>query len=974
MCKLGRHVFLAAVFLHTVAFADATTDTTALAFAAHPSISSLPPVSTCRSKEINYITHTLPQQCLKSRPTTPPAATAANATAAPEGGPSASVPAPAGGEAAGTARNGTVQSSSTPVQASASSDEAPAAIPTGSQSAAGSAQPSAATAQSDGQKPAEPEPEVEGEADSPLDNANFLSFEEWKKQNLAKAGQSPENVGQGRGTAGAQGARKPRPVNINSELDFLGEDTEIELDFGFGNKADRAAAISASGAGAKEASAEDEAARELAHRPKSKDAGKTCKERFNYASFDCAATVLKTNPQCKSSSSLLVENKDSYMLNECGAENKFVIAELCDDILVDTVVLANFEFFSSMFRTFRVSVSDRYPVKLERWKELGTFEARNSRDIQAFLVENPLIWARYLRIEFLSHYGNEFYCPVSLLRVHGTTMMEEFRHQEEAARGDEDMDEVIESESQALPPIQPNAQDPPPVEVPSVEPPKEAEQVAPSDAKFGADGNSTQPESANQAVDTTPTADDRPTSDGSTTSANDGVAEGSTDQTNPQPASTVTPSGRSDSVDAQSSNVTQISHNQTDAEQPNHASTPTDGSRDDTGQSSSSSQNATNASTVASSDGDQKSTPPPPKEASNVAANGTSTRSVQSGEGTKGSSTQPPNAAPTTQESFFKSIHKRLQMLESNSTLSLQYIEEQSRILRDAFSKVEKRQLGKTEKFLDQLNSTVMAELREFRQQYDQLWQSTVIELENRREQHQREMLAISTRLTLLADELVFQKRMAVVQSTLILLCLGLVLFVRSGSSYLELPLVQQMMQKSQTALRLQFDSPSSSPPPGGYRRHGHSSSTEERKRFRFFGSNSGNMSDASTDGARSPALEFSPPTPTSDMDGEGMLSREQSPEPLRKTHSSPSTPRGFRDSSKLSWERAHEAKVLGVGDGQALMRRRSPLRSGESVGDFYEGEQDEQEGSGKAGGADPNQPGDSGGSASDSDDCLGYM
>lgn len=269
------------------------------------------------------------------------------------------------------------------------------------------------------------------------------------------------------------------------------------------------------------------------------------------------------------------------------------------------------------------------------------------------------------------------------------------------------------------------------------------------------------------------------------------------------------------------------------------------------------------------------------------------------------------------------------------------------------------------------------------RQQYDQLWQSTVIELENRREQHQREMLAISTRLTLLADELVFQKRMAVVQSTLILLCLGLVLFVRSGSSYLELPLVQQMMQKSQTALRLQFESPSSSPPPSRYRRHGHSSSTEERKPFPFVRSASGNMSDASTDGARSPALEFSPPTPTSDVDGDGevMVSREQSPEPmLRKTHSSPSTPRGFRDGKQLRWERAGEAKVLGVGDGngQTLMRRRSPLRSGESVGEFYEGEQEEQQDrqkgiNGKAGDADPNQPGDSGGSASDSDDCLRY-
>ena len=117
------------------------------------------------------------------------------------------------------------------------------------------------------------------------------------------------------------------------------------------------------------------------------------------------------------------------MLSKCSAKNKFVIVELCSDILVDTIVLANYEFFSSIFRHFRISVSDRYPVKMEKWKDLGTFEARNTREVQAFLIENPLIWARYLRIEFLTHYGNEYYCPVSLLRVHGTTMMDEFRHQ-----------------------------------------------------------------------------------------------------------------------------------------------------------------------------------------------------------------------------------------------------------------------------------------------------------------------------------------------------------------------------------------------------------------------------------------------------------------------------------------------------------------------------------------------------------------
>ena len=34
---------------------------------------------------------------------------------------------------------------------------------------------------------------------------------------------------------------------------------------------------------------------------------------------------------------------------------------------------------------------------------------------------------RYIRIDFLSHYGNEFYCPVSLLCVYGLTHLEEWK-------------------------------------------------------------------------------------------------------------------------------------------------------------------------------------------------------------------------------------------------------------------------------------------------------------------------------------------------------------------------------------------------------------------------------------------------------------------------------------------------------------------------------------------------------------------
>ncbi|KAG5438462.1 hypothetical protein PCK2_000942 [Pneumocystis canis] len=152
------------------------------------------------------------------------------------------------------------------------------------------------------------------------------------------------------------------------------------------------------------------------------------KERFNYASVDCAATVLEANSEAKGSSFILSSDKDQYMLNKCSASHKFVIVELCNDILIDTIVLGNLEFFSSTFKDFRVSVSDRYSTEGSRWKELGIFTAMNIKDIQIFTIVNPLIWAKYIRIDFLTHYGDEFYCPVTFLRVYGTTMIEELKY------------------------------------------------------------------------------------------------------------------------------------------------------------------------------------------------------------------------------------------------------------------------------------------------------------------------------------------------------------------------------------------------------------------------------------------------------------------------------------------------------------------------------------------------------------------
>ncbi|KAF8000784.1 hypothetical protein HF325_004573 [Metschnikowia pulcherrima] len=50
-----------------------------------------------------------------------------------------------------------------------------------------------------------------------------------------------------------------------------------------------------------------------------------------------------------------------------------------------------------------------------------------------FYQIKPLIWTRYSKSEIVSHYGNEFYCPNSLVRVHGKTMMEEFKDADNGA-------------------------------------------------------------------------------------------------------------------------------------------------------------------------------------------------------------------------------------------------------------------------------------------------------------------------------------------------------------------------------------------------------------------------------------------------------------------------------------------------------------------------------------------------------------
>lgn len=165
---------------------------------------------------------------------------------------------------------------------------------------------------------------------SELNEASFLSFEEWKKQALEKAGQSNPNIGNKKSGTGEN--RKRDSESIQNNLDSIGDEGEIDLDFGAfrdGEKAQESSSkTETTRTDTKDELPEAEKTLKRKDHYRSSDAGITCKERFSYASFDAGATVLKTHSGAKNPKAVLIENKDSYMLSECSTGNKFIIIEL----------------------------------------------------------------------------------------------------------------------------------------------------------------------------------------------------------------------------------------------------------------------------------------------------------------------------------------------------------------------------------------------------------------------------------------------------------------------------------------------------------------------------------------------------------------------------------------------------------------------------------------------------------------------
>ncbi|CDW52940.1 Sad1 UNC domain containing protein [Trichuris trichiura] len=166
----------------------------------------------------------------------------------------------------------------------------------------------------------------------------------------------------------------------------------------------------------------------------------------NYASKDCGARIVMANAEARKPSALLNgkrkafshsfsayvifvlivvdKDNDEYMLNPCKTDGpKWFIIELCETVQISCVEMANFELFSSSPKEFRLVTSERYPSS--EWHLLGEWTAADSRQIQRYMVASKL-YAKYVKVELLSHYGSEHFCPLSLVRVLGISMVEEY--------------------------------------------------------------------------------------------------------------------------------------------------------------------------------------------------------------------------------------------------------------------------------------------------------------------------------------------------------------------------------------------------------------------------------------------------------------------------------------------------------------------------------------------------------------------
>ncbi|KAG0285059.1 hypothetical protein BGZ96_010648 [Linnemannia gamsii] len=652
---------------------------------------------------------------------------------------------------------------------------------------------------------------------SPQPERHILSYEQWRKQVLEKKNKPAE--------VPERKQRKRKPYQENTVDVAIGGEEEIgfvfpNLDHGNSKGADERAQLVGdqlgNGPDLKLAAGRD---KEWIKSEYAKDP----KDRFNHASATCAASVVKAGKDATSITAILNEGKDNYMLNKCSTKEKFFVVELCEEILVDTFILGNYEFFSSTFKDFVVSVN-RYPPRDDGWSILGQFQARNTRDAQVFKPSVPQL-ATYIRFDFVNHYGNEYYCPVTLLRVYGATALEQLKQEEEEEKRlaeEEKRRAELEKAKQAVMETEDDDDDDESEEPEFIEEGKNAttetvkdhtitpldqtesirsdnpSPAKPVETQQGSEGSNA-PSGLPETNPTQPILEGEPSLPPQDTWDTEYKGSGEM-HPDPQPNSEHSTTGQPTFVLPEWPTEDFDEDLFKDDPSAQHSS----GSPDSTLNSFGETMTATGdqpptdillpfpSTTPASmqddddwSNGDLGMiTLSPKNKPSHIPKHQSSPKASSAGLGTPGghssatdSSAHPQPTLHSSQESVYKNIVNRLKALELNSSLSYQYLEEQSNVFNEVLESSEQ----KINQLVIHLNEA-HRRLETLGRKYDQLAFSYRSHVEVDGEKRRQEFISLSSQVHVLGTQLVFQRQLFVVGAITLFSVIAFIAITRSSS------------------------------------------------------------------------------------------------------------------------------------------------------------------------------------------------
>ena len=142
----------------------------------------------------------------------------------------------------------------------------------------------------------------------------------------------------------------------------------------------------------------------------------------NFAAQAAGAVVLSKNTEAKGSKHLLNDDDDKYFMSPC-SEPTFVVVGLSEDCIVQQLIISNYERYSSTVKDFLVLGSQAYPTK--EWMVLGNFTAADEQGEQSFHMQARKVWVRYIKLQWRSHFRQEYYCTMTQIAVHGQTIMQD---------------------------------------------------------------------------------------------------------------------------------------------------------------------------------------------------------------------------------------------------------------------------------------------------------------------------------------------------------------------------------------------------------------------------------------------------------------------------------------------------------------------------------------------------------------------